>query len=121
MKELEWKLRKEGSKEVTGINPNEKVGDQGITGPGRGGGVVVMELSGWPFELEKEEVGFRDWASATGLTFGGDRSGLCSESCSMVAGIVEAEGIVGTHGAEHCPGVMWKGARPEKTSQGAHI
>lgn len=53
--ELERKFRKEGSKEVLEVSQNEKVGDQGITGPGRGG--EVMGLSGRPFELQKEEVG----------------------------------------------------------------
>lgn len=64
---LEWKFRKEGSKEVLEVSQNEKVGDQGITGPGRGGEVVG--LLGWPFKLKKEEVGFRDKAPATELVF----------------------------------------------------
>lgn len=66
-------------------------------------------------------MGFRGQTPATELAFGAEHSGSCSECCSMVAGILEVESIMGTHGAEHCPGVMWKGGRSEKASQGAHI
>lgn len=87
MKELEWKLRKKVSKEVMGGKPERKVGYQGVTGPG-GGKEVVMGLSRWPLELEKEEVVFRDGASAAGLAFEGDHLGQCSECCCMVGWLV---------------------------------
>lgn len=61
MKELEWKLRKGGSKEIMGVSQNETVGDQGITGPGRG--------EGWWWDFRDGHLGWkmRRWGLEAGL------------------------------------------------------